>query len=335
MKISVALCTYNGEKYLRQQLESIEHQTRKPDELVACDDCSKDATMLILEAFTERVSFPVQVIRNYANLGIVKNFENAVRLCSGDIIVLCDQDDVWKPIKLAAIENIFLENPNAGYVFSDADLVDENLNPLGGRLWDSIGFKGEFAANYSSGDQLLCFLKMQFVTGAAMAFRSKLKEFIFPFPENDKWIHDGWIAVLGSSIGWSGIPIVQPLIDYRQHQGQQMGAPEAMPPERLWSQFQELKKNRKEYIEEWLLFSCFFTSFLKRLQQINTAGGRSIEYSIQTVEEFLLFVRNRQKIFSAKAWSRVSLVFREFMAGRYGKFSYGWKSALADLILRQ
>ena len=94
MKTSIALCTYNGEKFLREQLDSIALQTLLPDELVACDDRSCDSTMEILQEFRERVSFPVHIHQNEENLGSTKNFEKAIKLCSGDIIALCDQADV-------------------------------------------------------------------------------------------------------------------------------------------------------------------------------------------------------------------------------------------------
>jgi len=92
--ISVALCTYNGELYLREQLESILKQTFPPDEIIICDDGSTDTTIKILEEFRRKSFIPVKVYYNKENLGVSKNFEKAISLCSGDIIFLSDQDDV-------------------------------------------------------------------------------------------------------------------------------------------------------------------------------------------------------------------------------------------------
>ena len=102
--ISVAMCTYNGEKYLREQLESIALQTRLPAELVICDDRSTDSTSEIIRNFADSAPFPVRFNLNPVNLGgatkgITKNFEQASRLCTGDLIAFCDQDDVWLPKK--------------------------------------------------------------------------------------------------------------------------------------------------------------------------------------------------------------------------------------------
>src|ERR1019366_197610 len=94
-RISVALCTYNGERFLSQQLASIGKQTRLPDELVVCDDSSTDRTVAIVREFAASVSFPVRVFENQRNLGSAANFERAIRLCDGDLIALSDQDDIW------------------------------------------------------------------------------------------------------------------------------------------------------------------------------------------------------------------------------------------------
>ena len=99
-KISVALCTYNGERFLRQQLESIQQQSRLPDELVVCDDRSRDQTVAIVREFATSVSFPVVIVQNPETLGSSRNFEKAIRLCTGDLIALSDQDDIWYPNRL-------------------------------------------------------------------------------------------------------------------------------------------------------------------------------------------------------------------------------------------
>ena len=105
--VSVALCTYNGTRYLKDQIDSIASQTRVPHELVVCDDCSSDDTVKILEAFASRAPFPVRLSVNPTNLGSTKNFAQAIALCRGDIIALCDQDDVWHPAKLERLASVF------------------------------------------------------------------------------------------------------------------------------------------------------------------------------------------------------------------------------------
>src|SRR5262245_33463585 len=126
-KISIALCTYNGAKFLSSQLESYLVQTQMPDEVVVCDDRSNDQTVEILKAFAERAPFSVRVLVNDQNLGSTKNFEKAISLCSGEFIFLSDQDDIWNPDKIEKMTAPFENDPDVGLVFSDVELVDESL----------------------------------------------------------------------------------------------------------------------------------------------------------------------------------------------------------------
>src|SRR5260370_27009832 len=98
--ISVAMCTFNGARFLPEQLQSIALQTLQPSELVICDDGSTDGTVGILQSFALSARFPVRIFCNQETLGPARNFEKAIGLCDGEIISLCDQDDVWRPEKL-------------------------------------------------------------------------------------------------------------------------------------------------------------------------------------------------------------------------------------------
>lgn len=131
MKISVAMATYNGEKYFQEQLESFVVQTRPPDELVVSDDGSSDGTLAILNRFAETSPFIVKIHRNDTNLGYVKNFEKAMSLCSGDIIFFSDQDDVWYPKKVESHLDIYAENKAILTVISNQDIVGARLEPSG------------------------------------------------------------------------------------------------------------------------------------------------------------------------------------------------------------
>src|SRR5947209_20067608 len=117
MTISVALCTYNGAQYLLNQLTSIEAQTRRPDEVVICDDSSCDGTVELIRSWADAAPFPVRVHVNPRNVGAIKNFERAVSLSCGDLIALADQDDLWYPNKLGVLEQQLGDNPAAGLAF--------------------------------------------------------------------------------------------------------------------------------------------------------------------------------------------------------------------------
>ncbi|MDQ3818842.1 MAG: glycosyltransferase family 2 protein, partial [Acidobacteriota bacterium] len=188
------MCTYNGARFLREQLESIAGQTRRPDELVVCDDRSTDETVRVLEEFAATAPFPVRLKVNERNLGSTRNFEQAISLCTGDLIALSDQDDVWLAEKLERIEEEFERRADIGLVFTDALVVDEELRPLGYTLWQKLGLDGEEQRRIKSGRSLDILLTGWTVTGATMAFRALYSELFIEIPEDLMMIHDGWIA---------------------------------------------------------------------------------------------------------------------------------------------
>jgi glycosyltransferase involved in cell wall biosynthesis len=213
-------CPVNGARFLEAQLESYLAQTRLPDELVACDDDSTDGTRAILEAFAKRAPFPVRLDRNPTRLGSTKNFEKAIRLCTGDLIATSDQDDIWLPHKLAFNEAGFDVEPARGLVFSDADVVDEELRPLGHTMWDAIHLGPIQQWRVRKGEAFEVLLRQWLVTGATMMFRASYLPYVLPIPEN--WIHDGWIAFIIGALAPVGL-LDTSTVQYRQHATQQIG----------------------------------------------------------------------------------------------------------------
>ena len=242
-RISVALCTYNGEHFLPQQLESIRGQTRLPDEVVICDDGSSDRTLDIVYKFTEVAQFPVKIIRNDTTLGSSRNFEQAVRLCSGDLIALSDQDDIWYPNRLERSEQALASDPRAGLVFSDADIIDDEGRLTGETLWQRLRFIGKPKQDLLD-HNFVILAKQRFVTGATVMFRADLRDRFLPM--QDGWIHDEWIALISAAF-CDLKPIDQPLIRYRIHSLQQVGlknkleqrVPKKTRAERHWARLEE------------------------------------------------------------------------------------------------
>ena len=222
--LSIALCTYNGAPYLEGQLESIAAQTLQPDELVVCDDGSTDSTLELLSDFKGRVPFDVRIYRNITNLGSTRNFEQAITLCEGEIIALSDQDDIWLPEKLEKLVKALSDNPETAFAFSDAEVVDDQLRPMHYRLWESgnVQFSRRLQNRFRKHGPLDVLIKRYIVTGATMVFRSSLKDIILPIQTS--WVHDGWIAFIAAAIGKNGEFVDEPLILYRQHTNQQIGA---------------------------------------------------------------------------------------------------------------
>ena len=322
--ISIAMCTYNGEAYLSDQLVSIANQTYPLDELVICDDGSTDNTLQVLDKFSKEAPFPVKVCRNEQRLGPTKNFEKAVSLCRGDFVFLSDQDDVWMPQKVDKLRQTLVNNPDAGYVFSDALIVDEALRPMGYTMWQSIKFTRRQRRQFEQGKQLAVLLKHNVVTGATMAFRAWLKSVILPVP--DEYIHDEWIALLASSVGMYGVLIDEPLIQYRQHPQQMIGGEKVIFAEQL----KRASLTRGQSFESLLHWEE--VKYSKTLEQLTLTG--QLENGVRRLfDGKIQHARVRQSIHKHPRYARLFAVSREFLALRYHRFSLGWKSAARDLLL--
>lgn len=220
MRISIAMCTYNGAQYLQQQLDSFASQTCPPFELVVCDDGSTDATLALIERFSKRVNFSVRISKNECNLGSTKNFEKAIAICQGDLIALSDQDDEWYPDKLAEFHRLFEKFPEALAALGDADLIDENSALLQRNLWNSVCFSPAKRTPYVDSGISSVLFRQSIATGATMVFRAQLRNEFISIP--DSWVHDGWIAWLAAfQSGLAVLPAAQ--MRYRIHPRQQLG----------------------------------------------------------------------------------------------------------------
>lgn len=322
------MCTYNGALYLQEQLESIAGQSRLPDELIICDDRSSDETEKIIERFSQHAPFAVRLYVNERNLGSTKNFEKAISLCEGDIIALSDQDDFWHPEKLKRFEDVFLKEPQVGYVFTDAEVVDEELRPTGYRLWQCIQFDEAKQVKMRKGQGLDLLLLTSVVTGATMAFRSRFRELISPIPDGLTMIHDAWIALV---IAVSALPalISEPLIKYRQHPHQQMGAGLSGIKTRADAKvLGELKTTTPEKSPYWDQIYP-----LRIIQErLAATGDRFFERKGFSQLEALMIHFQRRDNMPRKRLNRISPVMRELFSFRYHLYSNGVYSAAKDLL---
>ena len=220
MKLSVAMATYNGERFLREQLGSLAAQARLPDELVVCDDRSNDGTVSMLEEFRASAAFPVIIVRNAENLGIIGNFERAVSESTGDIIFLCDHDDIWEPNKLAAHERVYLDDSAVSMVFSNGEVVDSDLRSTGMTLWDFTGITPKRRRQIAAGRAFDLLIKRSACVGCTISFRAELRPILLPLSRAE--LHDSWIACLSSALG--GVrALPDSLIKYRLHTSQSVG----------------------------------------------------------------------------------------------------------------
>ena len=217
------MATYNGSQYIEKQLESFLNQTRKPDEIVICDDCSKDNTVQLIERFKLFSKLNIKIINNPTNLGVVKNFEKAIENTNGDIIFISDQDDYWKSEKISTYEKEFLNNNNLGLIFSDLTLADKKLNPLPGSLFTELQKKAP--ERYVGRNTITTpnFVSMKLAaSGGTIAIRRNLLPAILPIPSFPALLHDGWIGRIASSISESKL-IPDSYSYYRQHENNVIG----------------------------------------------------------------------------------------------------------------
>jgi len=201
MKISIAMTTYNGEKYLQEQLDSLVAQTRQPDELVVSDDCSDDDTVRIIEAFAHQAPFEVRWYVNDENLGCTGNFNKVLHHCTGDLIFLSDQDDVWFDNKIEHIESIAREDDFNLVFINDAVLADETLKTTG------LTKLGQLRSGGLS--------ESLFTMGSCVAMRPRLLDICLPIPIEYDW-YDFWLVSFAENLGRKRIVDI-PLQYYRRH----------------------------------------------------------------------------------------------------------------------
>jgi glycosyltransferase involved in cell wall biosynthesis len=317
MHISVAMCTFNGARYLREQLRSIQTQTLPADELVVCDDGSTDQTENILKSFAGAVPFPVRLFANPQKLGPARNFERAIGLCRGELIALSDQDDSWEPEKLARLAGILDADPTLGGVFSDARLMNENSAASGGSLWGRLRYRPPSDSLHVEHSLAEWLLKFNVVTGATLMIRASTREFVLPIP--DGWMHDGWIAWM--LLLHSGIAAAdEPLTSYRIHSAQHAG----VSRESLRARVHTARQTGRR---ECLQTQRQFQALRKHLVEHRCRGSEAL---LMDVEQKINHLRYRLNLPSNWLWRgyQVASAWKE-----YQRFDKGVLTMLKDLLV--
>ena len=324
-RLSIAMTTYNGGAYVREQLESFAAQTRLPDELVVCDDVSTDDTVSQVEAFASTAPFEVRIERNPTNLTTTPNFEKAIGLCTGDVIFLSDQDDVWMPEKLEAVAEHFDAHPRAGALFVNGQVCNERLEPLGHDMWEAQWFHPDEQERVRAGRATEVFVKHVVASGNTLAFRGRYKSLVLPFPD----LHDcadAWIAFLIASVSDFDI-LDRDLIRYRVHGQNQFG----MHRHSLLEQFERAR---------WQISAGIFDHGITLFSAIEERLRAQTDPELRASEETLALVRGKIDHYTTRngmtrgLFHRLPRIVRELRAGNYGRYSYGLKSVAQDLVLR-
>lgn len=314
--VSIAMATYNGEKYIEEQLDSIFAQTYKNIEVIVCDDQSLDKTVQILEKY--KTKYGLEYTINSQRLGSVKNFEQTLLKCSGKYIAFADQDDIWHPEKLTNLVDVIAKK-DLFYIFSNACLIDDKSTPLLGTLWDKMAFSYTERRNFnlSNENQIDILLKKNIVFGMSMLFKKELLDIILPISEYHS--HDNWISTIASITKHTGYAVDKPLIDYRQHENQVCGAN---------------KSSFKDKITN--IMHVDSTSYLRELQAFNDMRNQimrlPIEYDFRKLDDKILHLNNRMQIRESNVLKKILLIFKEINSRRYNLYSKGIISILRDLL---
>jgi len=264
--ISIIMATYNGEKYICQQIDSILNQTYQNFELIIGDDCSKDSTVQIAEKYAAEDK-RISIIKNEKNLGFKKNFENLLNHTKGKFIALSDQDDIWTPDHLEVLIKNIGEHDLA---CSNAALVDADGNSMNSTMKD-IMRNNDFQHDQNS--IRIHLMHYNFVQGSTCLITPELVKKTLPIPENVQF-HDWWIG-LCAAFSKGIIYIDKPLLFYRQHGSN-------VTENKRWTIFDKIFsepfKNRKYWSEQIELIETFCKNFTFNSQEDLDDAKKDLEY---------------------------------------------------------
>lgn len=313
------MATYNGERYLREQLYSFSKQHRLPDELVVCDDGSSDATVSILQEFAVIAPFEVRIVQNEKNMGFVRNFEKALSLCSGDVIFLSDQDDVWFPEKIKLVGENFAQDSMVKAIINDMLITDSELNRSNATQLGNIRASG--------------FGEQRFIAGCCTAVRSEFLRVLFPFPADD-FAHDSWIGDMAVALRVRRI-LDSPLQLYRRHGSNEsqwlLSEPRRISKiEVLWrSGLSSPIDGWKPYLKRLSVMRDRICDKQSEFEKIGLLG--QIDGAIKWIEEEQSRYKTRMHLLSLPRYRRWLSVIAFWGQGGYRRFA-GWKSAVKDMI---
>jgi glycosyltransferase involved in cell wall biosynthesis len=287
--VSIAMATFNGERFLRRQLDSIYSQSYKDIEVIVCDDKSTDNTIAILEEYRTKNGLRYQI--NNSNLGYFKNFEKTIGLCRGRYIALADQDDIWLPNKInRLVESI----GDYSMIFSDAGFIDDNDTLFADSI---LRFTGN---SVFSGKPIKNLIFYNFITGCTVLFKREILDVALPFPEGE-YYHDWWLALVACKLdGLLFLP--EQLVLYRRHQSNALGLQkESSLVGKLFGFLMEAPGKETFYIRERrlekLLTNNLFSSDEKQFIEIAYEYFHDRLNTKLHVKAFLIALRNSQYIF--------------------------------------
>ena len=271
-KIDILLTTYNGEKYLEEQIESILNQSYTHIQLIISDDGSTDRTREILKKYEKNSK--ITIYYQEKNLGYIRNFEFLLTKVENELYMLSDQDDVWKPNKIQDTLKK-LEEENADLVFTDLEVVNENLELINTSFNRSMNKEHKIKKTIDTKQFEYLYNN---ITGCTIMSKKKWINEILPIPKNSKYvIHDSWIGLI-ISLNGKVTYLDKPTIQYRQHGDNQIGTEKASYKCKEFKEVRELFINvKKDLFKTYLENQEKFPEDLQKLNEQGKAYFDNIE----------------------------------------------------------
>ncbi len=252
-RIGVIIATFNGERYIKEQLESIINQSIKPDFILVTDGGSNDNTINICEEYLSKKTIRYEIITSKSKLGVKDNFEKGIKNCHTKYIFFSDQDDYWLPDKIKNAMKVF-EDDKVAVVFCNAHIVNDKLDNTGKTLWNKIGYhqsNTKIIYEKNSLELQSILLKHNIMTGMCMAIDSKIVKNILPISNYS--IHDSWIAHTANFFGDIASLDSKDVL-YRQHSNNVIGAKKSIVKSfNKRDTYLKKLKNKKKFLDDILL----------------------------------------------------------------------------------
>lgn len=324
------MASYNGADYIRAQIDSFAAQTRLPDELIVFDDCSQDSTLSIIQQFARKAPFEVKIFANEKNIGYVKNFSKALSYCSGDIVLLSDQDDVWLPAKLSKLEEYFQVHPEVLLLIHDIAFCKSDLVPIGQTKIERM--RGIFD------------LQKSYVVGMASAIRRDFLKLCLPIPDIEGLTHDAWLHMCAHALDAKRV-IEDVLVLHRRHganvtTGNPLNVDFVTTPAYFRETRPNLFRRLEQMKDDMILQSYISAALLEWLEQgsdiflrANYADSEIIDRSTTDMRQRCIAETLRCEILSKQCVKRLSMIYKLYRSSGYRYFR-GWKSLVSDFVFR-
>lgn len=322
VKISVAMATFNGERYLSDQLDSFVRQSRLPDELVISDDCSTDATRDIIDRFASIAPFKVRLLSNDVRLGYAHNFGRALASAEGDWVFLSDQDDVWLPAKIERVLTRAVDSPHALVVMNDAELTDAELVSVGLTKLGQIRAAG--------------LNDLSFVMGCCCAVHRSLLDLCLPVPEGYA-SHDGWIVSIADALGSREI-VDESLQFYRRHPRNESDfivnrtvRVTRYAVLRSWVSRRSIAVRGARFQKELQQLDCYIEGLAAVIRRADARSKTELSVHLKRMRAYQELSRTRFEVRNRAFWPRAITALMLYVTGRY-RVASGFKSCIRDII---